>query len=246
MNKKKWLLLAAALGLMGVAAGLLTMLRANQRLGLPAVKTSAIPGSIRLQVDLPERVLDYGSESRPPDQLTTNTLPPDTSFGTRLYTASNQLPVQVSVVLMGSDRTSIHKTEFCLEGQGWRIDRQASKETTIRIDRPHPYDLPVMKYIANHEASGDRPGPLRAVYVCWFVAADDEFTSSTNQRMWWMARDLLRSGVLQRWALVSYFTVCAPGQEDAAYKHLEKFIAASVPEFQLVPRSDGTTVAARP
>ncbi len=246
MNKKKWILLAAALCMMAIAAGLLTKLRANQRLGTPAIRTSAIPGSIRLKVDLPARVLDYTGQFREPDQLTTNTLPSDTSFGDCLYVATNQPPIQMAVVLMGSDRTSIHKTEFCLEGQGWRIDREASQETTIRIDRPHPYDLPVMKWIATHEGRTEHPGPLRGVYVAWFVAADDEITQRPWQRMWWMARDLLQSGVLQRWALVSYFTVCEPGQEDATYEHLKKFIAASVPEFQLVPRADGTTVAARP
>jgi hypothetical protein len=47
---------------------------------------------------------------------------------------------------------------------------------------------------------------------------------------------MLRAGVLQRWAMISYFTACAPGQEDAAFERLKKLIAASAPEFQLVPR----------
>ena len=240
-------MLATTLGLMAGAAGLLATLRTHQRLGPPAVKTSEIvPGSIRVQVDLPDKVLDYTSKILPLDELVTNTLPPDTSFGQRSYTATNQLPIQLNVVLMGSDRTSIHKTEFCLEGQGWRIDREASKETTIPMERPHAYDLPVMKFIANREATPEQPTPLRAVYVCWFVAADNEFTASNNQRMWWMARDLLRTGILQRWSLVAYFSVCLPGHEDATFEQMKKFIAASVPEFQLVPRSDGTTLAARP
>jgi hypothetical protein len=53
--------------------------------------------------------------------------------------------------------------------------------------------------------------------------------------MWWLARDLLRTGVLQRWAYVSYFSFCAPGQEDAAFERMSKLIAASVPEYQLPP-----------
>ena len=47
---------------------------------------------------------------------------------------------------------------------------------------------------------------------------------------------MFRTGVLQRWAMISYFTVCAPGQEEAAFERLKKFISASAPEFQLVPR----------
>jgi hypothetical protein len=65
--------------------------------------------------------------------------------------------------------------------------------------------------------------------------ADREQTTDNFQRMWWLARDLLRTGVLQRWAYVSYFSVCAPGQEDAAFERMNKLIAASVPEFQAPP-----------
>jgi hypothetical protein len=49
------------------------------------------------------------------------------------------------------------------------------------------------------------------------------------------ALHLLRTGVLQRWAYVSYFSACEPGQEDATFARMEKLIAASVPEFQLPP-----------
>ena len=131
MNKQKWLILIVALGLMGGAAGLLTNSRTHQKLGQPAVKTSPIPGSIRLQVELPERPLDYTSQVVEVDKTTLDWLPPDTSFGQRLYRAPDGFEVSVNVVLMGSDRTSLHKTEFCLEGQGWSIDRSASHETTV-------------------------------------------------------------------------------------------------------------------
>jgi hypothetical protein len=51
-----------------------------------------------------------------------------------------------------------------------------------------------------------------------------------------MARTLLSSGVLERWAYVSFFAPCAPGQEAETYERMKKLIAASVPEFQLVHR----------
>ncbi len=245
MNKKKWVMLTSALALMGAAASLLAVLKTHQRLGEPAVKTSAIPGSIRVQVDLPTNVLDYISKAVEVADIVTNTLPPDTSFGQRVYLGPDQFPIQLGVVLMGSDRTSIHKTEFCLQGTGWKIDRQASCETTIQMDRPRPYDLPVMKFIASHDPTPENPA-TRAVYVCWFVAANDEFTPNHITRMWWLARDLFSTGVLQRWALVFYFSPCAPGQENATFDRMKKFIQASVPEFQLVPRGNATAIAARP
>ena len=246
MNKQKWLLLIVAFVLMGGAAGLLTRLHANQKLGRPGVKTSPIPGDHRLRVDLPERVLDFTSKEVEVDKATLGWLPPDTSFGQRLYQAPDGFQASVNVVLMGSDRTSLHKTEFCMEGQGWRIDRAASQETTIHMERPYPYDLPVMKFIASNSVTVDgQQRAARGVYVFWF-AADDEFTARHWQRMWWMARDLLCTGILQRWASIGYFSACAPGQEEETFARLKQLISASVPEFQLVPRLAEQQRAARP
>src|ERR1035438_8382408 len=70
----------------GVAA-LLTRLQSHQKLGRPAVKATSIPGSRRLQVELPEHVLDYTSEAVEVDNTTLGWLPQDTSFGQRRYKA---------------------------------------------------------------------------------------------------------------------------------------------------------------
>jgi hypothetical protein len=247
MNKQKWIILIAALGLIGAAAYLLSGFQSMQRLGPPAVKTSSLPGSKRLQVDLPERLLDYSSEAMEVDPVTLSWLPQDTSFGQRRYLAPDGFSAMINVVLMGRDRTSLHKTEFCLEGQGWRIDRNASVETTVHMDRPCAYDLPVMKFIVSREVNNQgRTLRLRGIYVFWFVADGDEYTARHWQRMWWMARDLLFTGVLRRWASISYFTVCEVGQEDAAFERLKKFIVASAPDIQLVAHPLGTKPATRP
>ena len=243
MSRPKWIILIVALILIGGAAGLLARLQSSQRLGPPAVKTSPIPGSQRLKVELPESVLDYTSEPVEVDKITLQWLPQDTSFGQRLYRAPDGFRAMVTVVLMGSDRTSLHKTEFCLEGQGWRIDREASEETTVHMERPHPYDLPVMKFIATREINAEgRTLTARGVYVNWFVG-DGEYTARHWQRMWWMARDLLCTGVLQRWASVSFFAQCPPGGEAATFERIKQLMAALVPEFQLVPRPESAAQA---
>ena len=247
MNKQKWIMLIVTLALIGSATGLLKRLQSTQRLGRPAVKTRPIAGSPRLLVDLPADVPGYTSELVEPDKLTLQTLPQDTSFGNRRYTAPDGFWTAVGVVLMGRDRTSIHRTEFCMEGAGWRIDRTASAPVTIHIDRPCPYDLPAMKYIMSREVDiNGQKTPVRGVYVAWFAADNDELTCNHWQRMWWLARDLVETGVLQRWALVTYTSVCAPGQEEATFERLKKFIAATVPDFQLVPRAKGTALSALP
>ena len=45
--------------------------------------------------------------------------------------------------------------------------------------------------------------------------------------------------MLQRWAYVSYFALCAPGDEDATFLRLSRLVAASVPEFQLAAGDPG-------
>lgn len=225
-------MLIVALVLMTGAAVLLSHLRSGQKLALPGVRTVPLEGSSRVQVWLPEKVLDYESEWIEPDEITLSTLPGDTSFGQRRYKSSDS-EILVNVVLMGRDRTSLHKPQFCLTGQGWAIDQIASAEDQIAMDRPVSYQLPVVKLIANRSYAG---GIARGVYVYWYVA-DDGLSASVSgaARMWSMVRRLFRTGELQRWAYVTCFAVCPPGQEEAVYQRIRAFIAAAAPEFQLYP-----------
>jgi hypothetical protein len=246
MKLKKWLLFSIALLLIGGTAGYLNHLRQHQALGLPGVKTHPVAGSIRLQVELPQHVLGYESLQVPVDEITSNTLPQDTSFGEMLYTAPDRFQMAINVVLMGTDRTSLHKPQLCLSGQGWMIDPAASEETTVPIERPFSYDLPVVKLVATGEKMVEgRHQTLRGVYVYWFVA-DDAMSASVSgfERMWLMASNLLRTGVLQRWAYVSCFSVCLPGQEAATFERMKKLIATAVPEFQLTPKAEPGALAA--
>src|SRR5262245_24114802 len=111
MNKQKSILLALTLAMIGGSGWFLAHLHSFQQLGKPGVKTRPLAGSKNLEVVLPEQVLDYNSEPIPLAEIVTNTLPPDTSFGQRLYTAPDGFWMQVSVVLMGGDRTSMHKPQ---------------------------------------------------------------------------------------------------------------------------------------
>lgn len=246
MNKQKWVILITALALIGGTAGLLSDLRRKQKLGQPAVATTGEPGAKRLQVILPERVLDYTSVPVEEDKMVLDALPDDTSFGQRLYTAADGFATDVNVVLMGADRTSLHKPEFCLEGQGWHIVMANCGTATVHMEQPCTYDLPVMKLIVRKEENENGQTVARSgIFVYWFVAPN-ELTAHHWQRMWWMAKDLLHTGVLQRWAYVSLFHVCPVGQEDACFERMKKMIAAAAPEFQLTPRPTQTVARTQP
>ena len=239
MNKQKWLLLVVAAALMVGTAGSLHWFKAHQKLGVPGIRARAVPGSVTMNFDLPEQVPDFASERVPEEKVVLDMLPKDTSYAQRRYTATDGFWANANIVLMGTDRTSIHKPEYCLPGGGWRIDEKT--EVGITIEGPQPYSLTVAKWTLTKTGGGQNEG-IRGLYVFWFVA-DNEETTSHWQRMWWLCRDLVRSGVLQRWAYVSYFTACGPGQEQAAFELMKKLIAVSVPEFQLPPQSAGAAVA---
>lgn len=241
MNTASRKILAVGLGLIALAAVFLHHWQGLQHLGRPGVRV--VSGALwdtngavvaTNQVFLPERVLSMTSTQLPLSRVELDWLPADTTYGRRRFADTNGFIADVSVVLMGTDRTSIHQPQYCLTGQGWTIDR--TDRVTVPMKRPCRYDLEALRLTASYPEAlpGGGVRVWRGLYVYWFVA-DGQLTAEHGRRMWWMARDLLRSGVLQRWAYVSYFTICPPGQEAAAYARLEQMIQASVPEFQLVP-----------
>jgi hypothetical protein len=233
MKKQHLIILLTVLALTGASAAVLARLKSSQRLGLPGVKTTPIPGSVRVQVQLPEKVLDFESKEIEQAAIVTNTLPKDTSYGQRLYWAPDGFWVRLDVVLMGTDRTSLHKPEFCLVGSGWRID--SSDELTIPIAQPRAYQLPVIrKLLTGRDVRNGQPVICRGVYVYWYVADQAVSGDATGfERMWWMAKNLLSTGVLQRWAYVTCLAECRPGDEEATYDRVRQFLAAAVPQFQL-------------
>jgi hypothetical protein len=240
MKHQKWILFFVALVLMAGTAFALTWFRAHQKLGAPGIIAEKIPGSVMMKIKLPERVLDFTSTNVPEPQTVLNYLPPDTSYAERVYFAPDGSWIQATIILMGADRTSIHNADFCLAGQGF-TGRDKSVEN-IHIDGNPPYTLPVAKWNVSgvfQQPDGQKV-ERHGIYVFWFVA-DGEETPDHFQFMKWLARDFLRTGVLQRWAYVSYFAYCAPGQEDAAFERLKNLIVHSVAEYQL-PLAGNSTV----
>lgn len=228
-------LLAVCLLMILGSASLLGWMQQNQRLGNPGVITSplpgAAPGSLNVKVELPEWVSIYDSVEEEMDPMVVAALPPDTSYGQRLYTAPDGLRIQVTAVLMGMDRTSIHKPQFCLVGAGWTINRE--EIVMVPIPEPAPYDLPVSRIIASRPVTHEgQQFMLHGIYVYWFVE-ENWITARHEDRMWSMARSMIRDGTLQRWAYISCFVHCLPGQEDFVFERVKRFMAAGVPRFQI-------------
>jgi len=77
-----------------------------------------------MKIDLPERVPDFTSTNVPESEVELGYFPKDTSYARRFYQAPDGFGVSTTVILMGADRTSIHRPEYCLLGQGWSIDKK--------------------------------------------------------------------------------------------------------------------------
>jgi len=239
MSRQGKIILTVFLLLVGASALFLVQLSsAGQTLGKPGLRLASMELHNELGdvvrtngIALPVQMVDCTSKPTPVTRAELDWLPDDTTYGRRRYTFPDGTWIENSVVLMGQDRTSIHKPEYCLPGQGFTIDLR--EVVTLPIAQPHPYDLPVMKLTTSKTAL-DRNGrevPLRGVYIYWFVA-DGKLATHHLDRMWMMTQGLLRDGVLQRWAYVTYFAICNPGDEEATFDKMAKFIGESVPQFQ--------------
>jgi hypothetical protein len=232
MKRREKTLLVLVLTIIAGTAGGLQYLKSNQRLGEPGVKSAAVPGTLRRDIELPREVPGYEAEPQEVDKIVVDSLPADTSLAQMIYKDAVGQQALVTVVMMGTDRTSIHQPQFCLTGQGWVIDESRSARATVHLDRPVSFDLPVMKLVASRtvESNGQR-STWSGIYVYWFVA-HDAYTEDHWRRMWWMAEHLVRDGELQRWAYISYFMPCQPGQEATAFERIQKLMQVTVPDFQ--------------
>ena len=131
MTRQTGIILILVLALIGSSAAYLGRQQARQRLGVPGVVVTneavyvhdGVPSNAPVllstnRVFLPAHVLDYDSEQGTVMPMTAAVLPKDTVYGHRIYGNSNRV-IDCQVILMGSDRSSIHKPEGCLLGTGF-------------------------------------------------------------------------------------------------------------------------------
>ena len=230
MKHKQWLFPGLTLGMMVGAALFLLYWKSFQKLGEPGVHVVELSDEGELDIGFPATVLDYQGQVREVDPGIVGELPEDTTIDIRWYRSADGFELQLTGVLMGSDRTSIHQPEFCLTGVGFNITD--STLDTIKIGADDGYELPVMVLRAEKEVNGIN---FVGFYIYWFVA-DGLATAEHWERMWWMAKGLFTEGELQRWAYVSCFGVSEPGQREAiALERMKSFLVSAIPEFQPRP-----------
>jgi hypothetical protein len=164
-------------------------------------------------------------------------LPPDTGFSRKVYVslANPKDAVLLSIVLSGRDRTSIHRPEVCLVGQGWTITgaseaqfvfpasggRAATKfpATVLRVQRAP---------IAGKGAKPASPVPQLVAY--WFVNGD-AVVATHGERFARDAWNRVAHARVDRWAYVLMQTDANDG-EAAALARMQAVLDGTLPAFQ--------------
>jgi len=218
-----------------LAAGLL-MLAAHR---LDAIQVSARTG-VKLAADglnpvaLPDTLgIDWIGQDTPVSAVEREVLPPDTGYSRKNYVSlrDRRQAVFMSIVLSGRDRTSIHRPEICLVGQGWTITGRTTHEFVWSAASPGA-KIPATLLRIEREFTDDRGRKVKvpALLAYWFVGAD-RVVASHWERIFYTSFDRLRHLQSHRWAYVLLQTHALDG-EAAALARMQDVFNYTAPVFQ--------------
>lgn len=139
-------------------------------------------------------------------------LPRDTGMVKMRYQNALNETVFVTVVLSGRERSSIHRPQRCLVGQGNSIVN--TRDIDVALDDRKDLDVKLLDMVRNINLRGGRTLVEKSYYAYWFVGRDRE-TSSHIQRMVWMAMDRILYNKAHRWAYIGI-----AGLRDEGDEHL--------------------------
>lgn len=157
-------------------------------------------------------------------------LPSDTGFSRRIY-VSPQAPEQVvllSIVLSGRDRSSIHRPELCLVGQGWSIAESGSHRFRHPAREHADFDATTLR-LEFEGGTGDRVQAPSQMAAYWFVGGG-RVVRTHWERMVWDVWARVRGDPI-RWAYVLMMTP-APDGEEEAFRRMQRVLDSVLAAFQ--------------
>lgn len=214
-----------AAGLVALATVKLDTIQVSPKTGVKLAADGVNP------VALPNFVgADWAGQDAEITAVERETLPPDTGFSRKNYIwlRDRRQWVFLSIVLSGRDRTSIHRPELCLVGQGWTIVGQARHE----FRAPGAGRLPVTLLRLEREMKAQDGNVVKvpALFAYWFVGADKVVTTHAG-RMLHSSYDRLRHLQAHRWAYVVVQTHALDG-EPAALARMQEVLDGTLEKFQ--------------
>lgn len=150
-------------------------------------------------------------------------LPPDTGYSRKNYIAvRDRSEVFVSVVLSGRDRTSIHRPELCLVGQGWHVVSESAGVLRNAEGQEMPATfLKIEKDFARPNGPAIR---VKSLLAYTFIGPD-RIVASHAQMVWQSSLARLRRLRGDRWAYVIVQTR-AEENDVAATERIEDVFSA--------------------
>ena len=154
-------------------------------------------------------------------------LPPDTLAVKKCYRNASGRTLFVSMVFSGRERSSIHRPEVCLVGQG----RDIARSDLMSVPQPGRPDLRLRTLdLLNHGSGRDGQPLFYSVFAYWFIGPGRE-TPFQNTRMAWMAVDRIVFSRTRRWAYLAIGTD-AGSDTAAARADIRAFVGALHPLLQ--------------
>jgi len=155
-----------------------------------------------------------------------NLLPADTVLLRKQYRDDSAASMMVTVVISGSEITSIHRPQMCLVGQGHQIVGQEKVEVPL----PGRASLPVRilqlsdrSVTARDSSAVERTG----VYAYWFAGNGRE-TDSNFARTFYTLFDRVLRGSSSRWAYIAV-TTTGIQDRDSFRREIVRFVQALYP-----------------
>ena len=206
----------------------------NPETGMVMVLPDSIPGSVGFEIPMGKQEKEL--------------LPEDTTILRRIYVERGHSEERrrwrqmvASLVLMGTDRRSLHEPEFCMRALGWQFKpgKVVTIETTGGPLKVKELELRRWKRGPDGTPLRDEQGrkiPVRAHYFYWWVSRDGS-TPHSKRRIALSALNNMFRNVNDRWGYPSVQVMVDPvysreeGREEARERALE-FIREYAPGFQ--------------
>lgn len=152
-------------------------------------------------------------------------LPEDTVIVRKQYALPSGEQIFVTVVLTGARRSSIHRPQWCLPGQGHTIE--SSRVIEVPFEKRGPLSVMLLDLTRPVRSASGREQNRTSSYAYWFVGKEHE-TPYHLQRLIWMAADNIFLGASYRWAFISVAASRMEGS-DRHVKKMSSFIAEFYP-----------------
>ncbi len=162
-------------------------------------------------------------------------LPPDTGYSRKIYVplADPTRGVFFSIVLSGRDRTSIHRPELCLVGQGWTIERSELHRFAYPAAMGGNGFSATVLHVRREVTTPRGPVVVPQLVSYWFVGSDS-VVATHWQRFAADAWNRLRHWRADRWAYVLLQTDAGDG-DAAALARMQAVLSRTLPAIQISP-----------